>query len=178
VADLLTLRQHFGGVAGLTVAYVGDWNNVASSLGLALGAAGARLRLACPPGYGPDDTQIERLRLAGAAPELTSRPAEAVDGVDAVYTDAWTSMGQEAEAETRRRAFEGFTVDARLMAGATAGAVFLHCLPAHRGEEVDADVLDGPASLVWAQAANRLHAARGVLAWAVAGGGSSGSARP
>ncbi len=165
LADVLTLQGHFGGLAGLTVAYVGDWNNVAASLGLALGAVGAKLRLGCPPGYGPSDADVERLRLAGADPVSTSRPQEAVAGADAVYTDVWTSMGQEAESEQRLRAFEGFTVDERLLAQAASGAVFLHCLPAHRGQEVPAAVLDGPSSLVWAQAANRLHAARGVLEW-------------
>jgi ornithine carbamoyltransferase len=171
IADLLTLQGHFGRLAGLTVAYVGDWNNVASSLGLALGMVGAKLRLGCPPGYAPDDVALDRLRSAGADPVVTSRASGAVEGVDAVYTDVWTSMGQEAEAEQRRRDFEGFTVDGRLMAAAGPGAVFLHCLPAHRGEEVSAEVLDSPASLVWAQAANRLHAARGVLLWMLGASG-------
>jgi len=165
IADLLTLQARFGGLAGLTVAYLGDWNNVARSLGLALGLSGATLRLACPPGYGPSDADLDQLAAAAARPEVCSRPADAAAGANALYTDVWTSMGQEAEAETRRRAFEGWTVDERLMGLAAADAVFLHCLPAHRGEEVSPAVLDGPASLVWPQAANRLTAARGVLAW-------------
>ena len=166
VADLLTLDEHFGHLDGLTVAYVGDWNNVARSLGIALGLSGATIRLGCPPGYGPTDADLEQLVAAGAAPEVHHRPDDAVKGVDAVYTDVWTSMGQEAEAEQRRRAFEGWTVTAPLL----GDAVFLHCLPAHRGEEVAADVLEGPQSLVWPQATNRLHAARGILVWLVVGG--------
>ena len=169
IADLLTLRQHFGSLSGLTVAYVGDWNNVARSLGLALGMAGATFRLGCPPGYAPGEGDLDHLATTGARPELHHRPADAVKGADAVYTDVWTSMGAEQESDQRRRAFEGWTVDANLMAAAGPDAVFLHCLPAHRGEEVTADVLEGPASLVWPQATNRLHAARGALRWLIEG---------
>jgi ornithine carbamoyltransferase len=160
LADVLTLRNEFGHLDGLTVAYVGDWNNVARSLGAALRLSGASVRYGCPPGYGPAASDLEQL---GAA--LFDRPEDAVKGVDAVYTDVWTSMGQEAEAAARRRAFEGWTVTPALMALAAPEAVFLHCLPAHRGEEVDAGVIDGPASRVWPQAANRLAAARGALWW-------------
>jgi ornithine carbamoyltransferase len=165
IADLLTLRAEFGRLDGLTVAYVGDWNNVARSLGLALGLCGATVRFGCPPGYGPSDADLDH--LVTASPTVHDRPEEAVKGADAVYTDVWTSMGLEAEAAARRRAFEGWTVTPDVMAAAAPGAVFLHCLPAHRGEEVDASVIDGPASRVWPQAANRLGAARGVLAWLV-----------
>jgi ornithine carbamoyltransferase len=172
IADLLTLRQRFGHLEGLTIAYVGDWNNVSFSLGLALGLAGAGIRLGCPPGYGPDELALDRLRAAGADPVLTQRPEEAVKAVDAVYTDTWTSMGQEDEAEQRRRDFEGWTVDEALMAAAAPHAVLLHCLPAHRGEEVTDAVLDGPASVVWPQAANRLPAARGALLWLLGEGGA------
>jgi ornithine carbamoyltransferase len=161
VADLLTLKAAHGHLDGLTVAYVGDWNNVARSLGLALALSGATFRLGCPPGYGPSDADLEHL----SQPEVFDRPDAAVKGVDAVYTDVWTSMGQEGQAEARRLAFEGWTVTPQLMSQADEHAVFLHCLPAHRGEEVDGAVLEGPASRVWAQAANRLHAARGVLSW-------------
>ena len=167
VADLLTLQSVHGRLAGLSVAYVGDWNNVSRSLGLALGRVGGTLRIGCPPGYGPGDDDLDRLAAAGARPEVWDRPEEAVKGADAVYTDVWTSMGQEAEAEARRLAFAGWTVTPELMAQANEGAVFLHCLPAHRGEEVDAAVLEGPASRVWPQAAFRLDAARGVLLWLV-----------
>jgi ornithine carbamoyltransferase len=165
LADLLTLEGHFGHLDGLTVAYVGDWNNVSLSLGLALAAVGARLHLACPPGYSPDDQALDRLRAAGLEALVTHRPEEAVKGADAVYSDVWVSMGDEAQADIRRRDFEGFRIDLRLLEAAGADTVFLHCLPAHRGEEVDADVLDSPRSLVWPQAANRLPAARGALIW-------------
>jgi ornithine carbamoyltransferase len=164
LADVLTLRKEFGHLDGLTVAYVGDWNNVARSLGSALRRSGATVRYGCPPGYGPSPTELEQL---GAM--LLDRPEDAVKGADAVYTDVWTSMGQEAEAAERRRAFAGWTVTPALMSLAAPEAVFLHCLPAHRGEEVDAAVIDGPASRVWPQAANRLAAARGALWWLVRG---------
>jgi ornithine carbamoyltransferase len=163
VADLLTLDDAFGHLDGLTVAYVGDWNNVARSLALALARTGAHLRLGCPDGYGPAATDLYDLDL-----ELHHTPREAVKGADAVYSDTWTSMGQEAEAAVRRQAFDGWTVTEDLMAQAADHAIFMHCLPAHRGEEVTDDVLDGPQSRVWPQALNRLHAARGVLAWLLA----------
>jgi ornithine carbamoyltransferase len=165
VADLLTLQQHFGKVDGLEIAYVGDFNNVSRSLALAGALSGMGVRLACPPGYGPTEADLDRLRLLGVDPLVTSRPAEAVDGADAVYTDVWTSMGQEDESTARKQAFEGFIVDPMLMAGAASHAVFLHCLPAHRGEEVAAEVVDGRQSVVWQQAENRLHAVRGLFLW-------------
>ena len=163
VADLLTIEDAFGHLDGVTVAYVGDWNNVARSLGLALGRVGAVLRLGCPEGYAPSEAE-----LAEIGAELHHRPQDAVKGADAVYTDTWTSMGQEAEAAARRLAFKDWTVTPALMADAADHAIFLHCLPAHRGEEADAAVLDGPSSRIWPQAANRLHAARGVLSWLLA----------
>ena len=156
LADALTLRQHFGRLQGLTVAYVGDGNNVCRSLTKAAVLLGMTMRVATPPGYEPPP-------LAGV--EVVNDPAVAVAGADAVYTDVWASMGQEAEVDLRRRAFAGFTVDSALMAAASPHAVFLHCLPAHRGEEVAADVIDGPQSVVWQQAANRAHAHRGLLMW-------------
>lgn len=165
LADLLTIRQHFGAESGLAVAYVGDANNVCRSLALAAGMLGMEVRIASPPGYGLDDDDARRLAAAGVHPELHADPAAAVEGADVVYTDVWTSMGQEDEAAVRRAAFAGFTVDATLLGCASPTAVFLHCLPAHRGEEVSAEVVDGPQSLVWQQAANRMHAARGLLAW-------------
>ena len=168
VADLLTLEAAHGHLEGLTVAYVGDWNNVSRSLGLALGMTGASIRLGCPPGFGPTDADLDHLDRAGARPELHHRPEDAVAGADAVYTDVWTSMGQEDEMDARRRAFDGWTVTPALMGAAAPGAVLLHCLPAHRGEEVAAAVIDGPQSRVWPQARNRLHAARGVLLWLLA----------
>jgi ornithine carbamoyltransferase len=163
LADLLTIRQRHGGLAGVTLAYVGDFNNVARSLTLAAALTGMRVRLGCPPGYGPDPDDLARLRAAGCDPVVTGQAVEAAAGADVVYTDVWTSMGQEAEAADRRRAFAGFTVDESVMAAAAPGAVFMHCLPAHRGEEVAAEVIDGPRSVVWQQAANRMHAHRGLL---------------
>ena len=165
LADLLTLREEFGVLEGRTLAYVGDANNVASSLALGAGRVGVEFRICTPDGYGFDAGDVDRLRACGADLTCFDDPLVAVRGADAVYTDVWTSMGQEAEAEQRRRDFAGFTVTAEVMAAAGPDAVFLHCLPAHRGEEVAADVIDGPRSRVWQQAANRLHAARGLFWW-------------
>lgn len=156
LADLLTLRQCFGRLKGLTVAYVGDGNNVCRSLARSAPLAGLSLRVAAPAGYEPPPVD---------GVEVGNDPLAAAEGADAVYTDVWASMGQEGEADRRRADFAGFTVDDALMAAAAPHAVFLHCLPAHRGEEVSASVLDGPRSLVWAQAANRAHAQRGLLLW-------------
>lgn len=165
VADLLTMQERWGDLAGRTVCWVGDYNNVARSLSLGAARTGMRLRIASPPGYGPTEADLDRLRAAGLAepPVVTNRPAEAAEGADAVHTDVWASMGQEDEAEARQRAFEGFCVDDAVMAAAGAGALFMHCLPAHRGEEVAASVVDGPQSVVFPQAHNRLHAFRAVL---------------
>jgi ornithine carbamoyltransferase len=144
---------------------VGDFTNVARSLSLGATMLGMKVRLGCPPGYGPTDADIDRLRGLGAEPTVTARPEEAVEGSLAVHSDTWASMGQEHEADDRRRAFEGFTVDDDLMGRAAPGAVFMHCLPAHRGEEVSASVMDGPQSRAIAQAHNRLHSFRGLLSW-------------
>ncbi|HUY22240.1 MAG TPA: ornithine carbamoyltransferase [Acidimicrobiales bacterium] len=171
LADLLTLRQVFGDVEGRTVAYVGDANNVWRSLALAAAMTGIRLRTASPDGYGPDGDDLARVAALGGDIEVTSDPAEAASGADALYTDVWTSMGQEEEAALRRTAFAGFTVDDDLLAHAAPDAVVLHCLPAHRGEEISAGVLEGPRSVVWRQAANRMHAVRGLLAWLLGPGG-------
>ncbi|MGA2521535.1 MAG: ornithine carbamoyltransferase [Acidimicrobiales bacterium] len=175
LADLLTLRQVYGEVEGLTVAYIGDANNVWRSLALAAAMTGVRLRTASPEGYGPDTDDLARVARLGGDVEVTTDPAEAAAGADALYTDVWTSMGQEQEAALRRAAFAGFTVDDALVATAAPDAVVLHCLPAHRGEEISASVLDGPRSVVWRQAANRLHAMRGLLAWLL--GPGQGGAR-
>jgi ornithine carbamoyltransferase len=165
LTDLLTMREEWGELAGRTVAWVGDYNNVARSLCLGAARTGMQVRIASPAGYGPTDVDLERLVAAGLseAPFVSTRPAEAAEGADAVHTDVWASMGQEAEAEHRRQAFEGFTVDDAVMEAADAKAVFLHCLPAHRGEEVAASVVDGPQSRAFPQAHNRLHAFRGLL---------------
>ncbi len=165
IADVVTIQAELGSVKDKVVTYVGDANNVARSLALAVGMLGGETRVAAPPGYGfrPEDT--ERLALAGVEVTMFDRPDEAVAGADVVYTDVWTSMGQEVEREERLKAFEGFSVDDRLMTAASSSSVFLHCLPAHRGEEVAASVIDGPQSRVWPQAANRLTAIRAVLVW-------------
>ena len=165
LADLLTMRQVLGSPAGGTVAWVGDFNNVARSLSLGATMLGMKVRLGCPSGYGPSDADLDRLRGLGAEPTVTKRPQEAVEGALAVHSDTWASMGQEDQADERRRAFEGFTVDDELMDRAAPGAVFMHCLPVHRGEEVTASVMDGPQSRAIAQAHNRLHSFRGLLSW-------------
>jgi len=156
LADLLTLRQCFGRLEGLTLAYVGDGNNVCRSLMKAAPLAGIELRVATPSRYEPP-------ALGDVA--IGNDPAAAAAGADAIYTDVWASMGQEGQADRRREDFAGFTVDDAMMDAAAAHAVFLHCLPAHRGEEVSASVLDGERSAVWRQAANRVHAQRGLLLW-------------
>jgi ornithine carbamoyltransferase len=168
VADLLTLRQLLGALEGRRLVYVGDGNNVAASLAFAAALVGLELTVASPPGYELDEVTVERARNLGGSIELAVDPHEAVRGADAVYTDVWTSMGQEDERAVRLAAFAGYTVDTALMAAAGEQAWFLHCLPAHRGEEVTADVIDGPRSAVWQQAANRMHAARALLAWLLA----------
>jgi ornithine carbamoyltransferase len=165
LADLLTMRETLGELAGATVAWVGDFNNVARSLSIGATMLGMKLQLACPSGYGPGGDDLDRLRARGGEPLVTGRPEEAVAGAAAVHTDVWASMGQEDEAEARSRAFEGFSVDDRLMAAAAPGAVFMHCMPAHRGEEAAASVVDGPQSRMILQAHNRMHSMRGLLSW-------------
>jgi ornithine carbamoyltransferase len=149
------------------VAYVGDGNNVALSLAQAVTMLGGRMRVASPAGYQLDAAACDRIaRTArpGGSLELTRDPAEAARGADAIYTDVWASMGQEAEAAARRRVFAPYQVNAALMAHAAAGALFMHCLPAHRGEEVTDDVIDSPASVVFDQSENRLHTQKALLA--------------
>lgn len=167
LADLLTLRERFGRWRGLRLAYVGDGNNVCHSLLMAAALVGMDLAVASPPGYEPEPEEV-RLAAAVAAGsggrvEVGHDPVAAVAGAHAVYTDVWASMGREEEREERLRVFAPYRVDAALMAKARPEAVFLHCLPAHRGEEVTTDVLEGPRSLVWEQAENRLHVFKGIL---------------
>ena len=166
LADALTMRRHLGSLEGRTVAYVGDYANVARSLAEISLLLGMRVRLASPTGYGPDDGELDRLAMIGGGDVVAhARPHDAVEGADAVHTDTWVSMGQEADAEVRRRAFEGWTVDEAMMAAADDAAIFLHCLPAYRGSEVTAEVIDGPRSVVIEQGHDRMHAARGALAF-------------
>lgn len=168
LADLLTVTDAFPGRTDLTVAYVGDANNVARSLAAACTMVGIAVRVATPPGYGFGSDDVAALSDGGSAVEFLTDPEVAVAGANVVYTDVWASMGQEDEAARRKADFAGFTVDDTLMAAAAPDAIFLHCLPAHRGEEVSASVVDGPRSRVWEQAANRMHAARGAISWVVA----------
>jgi ornithine carbamoyltransferase len=163
VADLQTVQESFGAeVSGLRVAWVGDGNNMANSWLNAAAVLGFELRLACPEGYDPDPTILERARGATTV-VLTRDPNEATDGAQVVTTDVWASMGQEEEAAVREAAFAGFQVNEAIMERAASDAIFLHCLPAHRGEEVTAGVIDGPQSRVFDEAENRLHAQKAIL---------------
>jgi len=167
LADALTIEEEVGTFAGTRVAFIGDGDNVCHSLIEAAALAGFELRVATPPGYEPSWTILERARrrglTTGGSIVLTNDPDEAARGAEVLYADVWTSMGREAEGEARRLAFAGFTIDARRMRLASRSAIFLHCLPAHRGEEVTDEVIDGPASRVWSQAANRLHTETALL---------------
>ncbi len=166
LADLLTIRAELPDLAGRTVTWVGDYSNVARSLGLAAAMSGMGVRFACPAGYDAPADDLARFTDLGAPESVADAdPKLLVDGADVVVTDAWYSMGQEAEQAVRKPIFEPYRVDAALMAGAAPDALFLHCLPAHRGEEVTDEVLDGPQSRVWPEAANRLPAARGAIEW-------------
>jgi ornithine carbamoyltransferase len=163
LADILTIQQHLGGYAGKRVAWIGDGNNMANSWLDAAGLLGFELRLACPEGYEPDHDIYERAkRLTKTL--ITEEPEEAAQGADVVTTDVWASMGQEGEAEERRAAFKGYVVDGDLMKLAKPAAIFLHCLPAHRGEEVTPGVIEGPQSRVFDEAENRLHIQKALLA--------------
>lgn len=165
-ADALTMRQNLGDLAGQTVAFVGDYNNVARSLAEISALLGMHVRLASPPGFEADDAELERILLLGAASvEQGSRPIDMVVGANAVHTDTWVSMGEEADKAEKLQKFEGFTVDDTMMAAAGTNSIFMHCLPAYRGLEVSADVIDGPRSVVFQQGHNRMHAARGALAF-------------
>jgi ornithine carbamoyltransferase len=163
LADLATVRQAFGTWEGRRVAWVGDGNNMANSWVNAAYRLGFTLRLACPEGYEPDPALVKRAQ-GEADVQVVRDVAQAMEGADVVNTDVWASMGQEEEQAARERAFAGYVVDAKQMARASADAIFLHCLPAHRGEEVTADVIDGRWSRVWDEAENRLHVQKAVMA--------------
>jgi len=163
LADLFTVREAFGGWEGKRIAWVGDGNNMANSWLEAAEVLGFDLRLACPEGYEPNREKFQRASKK-ANVVVTEVPEEAVEGAHVVNTDVWASMGQEAEAEARRNAFKGYCVDADLMKLAASNAIFLHCLPAHRGEEVSNDVIEGQQSRVWDEAENRLHVQKALLA--------------
>ena len=163
LADILTIRQHLGTVQGKKVAWIGDGNNMANSWINAAYRLGFELTLACPEGYEPADHLLARAR-EHATITVTRDPKEAIAGAHVVNTDVWASMGQEDEQKKRERDFAGYTVNASMMERAAADAIFLHCLPAHRGEEVSADVIDGPQSRVWDEAENRLHIQKAIMA--------------
>lgn len=169
LTDIFTMEEHFGHLHGLNIAFIGDGNNVAHSLMLAAVLAGARITLASPEGYGPKPEFLEAARslapeaVAHGALKCTTDPLLAVTGADAVYTDAWTSMGQEKETEIRQKVFRPYQVDSKLMSHAAPHAVFMHCLPAHRGEEVTDQVIDSPQSVVFDQAENRMHVQKAIL---------------
>jgi ornithine carbamoyltransferase len=171
LADCLTLTEHLGDLRGRTVAFVGDGNNVAASLAQAVVMLGGTMKIASPEGFALDPAMargvLDRAQRTGGALELSTNPADAVRGADAVYTDVWTSMGQEKEATSRRRIFLPYQVNADLMSQASANALFMHCLPAHRGDEVTDEVIDSKASVVFDQAENRLHTQKALLAMLV-----------
>ena len=169
LADLLTMRQHIGGWEGKRVAWIGDGNNMANSWINAAWRLGFELVLACPEGYDPDPAILQRAQRDNPAIRLVRDPREAASGADVVNTDVWASMGQEEEQKQRERAFAGYAVDAELMSLATLDAIFLHCLPAHRGEEVTDDVLEGAQSRVWDEAENRLHVQKAIMAMLMGG---------
>jgi len=160
LADLQTYFEHRGDIQGKTVAWIGDGNNMCQTYIQAAMQLDFKLNIACPEGYEPEAGLLE---LAGGRVELTRRPQEAAEGADLVVTDVWASMGQEEEQAVRAEVFAGYQVDAALMALAAPDALFMHCLPAHRGEEVSAEVMDGPQSVVWDEAENRLHAQKALL---------------
>jgi ornithine carbamoyltransferase len=168
LADVLTMRQHLGSYDGKKVAWIGDGNNMANSWINAAYRLGFELTLACPEGYDPDPAILARAPAQGSV-RVVRDPKEAIEGAHVVNTDVWASMGQEEEQAQRERAFAGYTVDARLMRRAARDAIFLHCLPAHRGEEVAADVIDGPQSRVWDEAENRLHVQKAIMAVLIGG---------
>ena len=174
LADMLTLQEHFGDLRGVHLAYVGDGNNVAHSLMLAAASLGASISVATPRGYEPDAgiTDVARVlgNVSGASVRVTNDPIDAVTGAGAIYTDVWASMGQENEADNRSRIFAPYQVNQKLLACAAKDAVFMHCLPAHRGGEVCASVIDSPRSVVFDQAENRLHVQKSILVLLLEGG--------
>ena len=169
VADLLTVRDHKGELAGRTLGYLGDGNNVAHSLLLGGAKTGMHMRVATPPGFEPIPQVVQRAeqiaRETGGSVSVTNDPQMAAEGVDVLYTDVWASMGQEAEHDERVLVFTAYRIDGRMVDRAAPDAIVMHCLPAHRGEEITDDVIDGPRSVVWDQAENRLHTQKALLLW-------------
>jgi ornithine carbamoyltransferase len=175
LADLQTIREHKGGLAGVTLGYLGDGNNMAHSLMLAGALAGMHIRIAAPAAFAPLTEIVERATALasdhGGSVTVTTDPHTAASGADVLYTDVWASMGQEAEAADRVGSFRPYALDENALAAASADAIVMHCLPAHRGEEIAAAVIDGPASVVFDQAENRLHAQKALLAFLLNGSG-------
>jgi ornithine carbamoyltransferase len=167
LADVLTMEEHVGAVSDLTVAWIGDYNNVARSLAEAVCLLGGSMSFGCPDGFNASDAELQRLRVLGGSVQQSVDPAVAIRGAHVVHTDTWISMGQEAESAERRKIFAPYCVTQTLMNLAAENAKFMHCMPAHRGEEVTAEVFDGPASLVIQQGHHRLTAARGAIAWVI-----------
>lgn len=166
-ADLQTVRGHFGKLQGLNFCWIGDGNNMAQSWIEAAGLLGLKLRLACPKGYEPGSAWLEQARARGGDIELGTDPIAAARGAHVISTDVFASMGQEGEAQERLRAFQGFQVNSQLVSHADPSAILLHCLPAHRGEEITEDQLEGPQSVVWDEAEARLHTSKALLLWAL-----------
>lgn len=165
LADVITMEEHVGPIAEITVAWIGDYNNVARSLAEAVSILGGTMSLGCPSAYDADEDELNRLNALGGTVRQSADPKEAIAGAHVVHTDTWISMGQEDESKRRRNIFSKYCVDETLMSCAAPGAKFMHCMPAHRDEEVSTDVFDGPSSLVISQGHHRLTAARGALMW-------------
>ena len=172
MADMLTIQEHYGQLSGLRLAYIGDGNNVAASLAKACRRLGLTFAIATPPGYGLPDDVVERVegRSGDFSIEQTHNPAEAVHQADVIYTDTWVSMGQEAESAQRRAQFDGFQINRQLLASSGRPSIVMHCLPAHRGDEITDEVADGPQSVIFQQAENRLHAQKAILVSLLADG--------
>ncbi len=170
LADILTIRQEFGELAGRSVAYIGDANNVARSLGIVCAMVGAQFRIASPAGYEFGPTDLDRVRASGMDPLVTTDANEAAEGADVIYADVWTSMGQEEESSQRLDAFSNYSINAAMMGLAAEKAIFMHCLPAHPGQECTREVLDAQSSRIWEQAENRMHAARGLITFVLGEG--------
>ncbi|MDN5338945.1 MAG: ornithine carbamoyltransferase [Euryarchaeota archaeon] len=170
LADIMTLTERFGDLHGLKLAWVGDGNNVCNSWILSSALTGMEIAVASPPRYRPKDEIVDRARAMGGKVTIVTDPIEAVRDADVLYTDIWVSMGDEQERAERLRALRGYTIDSRLLAQASPDALVMHCLPAHRGEEITDEVMEGPQSIVWDQAENRLHAQKALLVRLIAGG--------
>ncbi len=167
LADFMTIQETFGRLKGVTLAYIGDGNNVANSLMICGALLGVNVRIGCPEGFEPSESVVDKARdlaISGAKIDITNNPMQAVRGVQAIYTDVWASMGQEQEQELREKAFQGFCMDKTFLDEADSQAIVLHCLPAHRGEEISSELIESNASRVFDQAENRLHAQQALLA--------------